>query len=87
MWDTGATGREAINQFLTEANRFTAKISETETTFLDTTVFKGERFSQDSIFDIHSTWKLQRHLQYKRLSSCHAPGEKKDLLREKHSGF
>ena len=54
MWDTGATGREAIHQFITEANRFTARISETETTFLDTTVFKGERLNQDSIFEIRS---------------------------------
>ena len=47
LWDTN---REEIDQFILEANRhhptikFTAEISEEKTNFLDTTIFKGERF-------------------------------------------
>ena len=50
LWDTE---REEIDQFILEANRyhptikFTAEISDKETNFLDTTVFKGERFHRD----------------------------------------
>ena len=50
LWNTN---REEIDQFIAEANRhhptikFTAEISEKEINFLDTTVFKGERFNKD----------------------------------------
>ena len=37
--------------FLT-ITKFTAEISENEITFLDTVVFKGERFIKESILDI-----------------------------------
>ena len=57
LWDTK---RKEIDQFILEANRhhptikFMAEISDKETNFLlDTTIFKGERFHEDSIFDIN----------------------------------
>ena len=37
--------------------KFTAEISENQITFLDTTVFKGERFAKDSILDIKTHYK------------------------------
>ena len=49
LWDTN---REEIDQFILEANRhhptikFAAEISEEKTNFLDTAIFKGERFYQ-----------------------------------------
>ena len=55
LWDKT---REEIDQFIVEANRhhptikFMAEISDKETNFLDTTIFKGERFLKDSILDI-----------------------------------
>ena len=60
LWDTT---REGIDQFILVANRhhptihFTAEISEEKTNFLDTTIFKGERFYKDSIFDIRPHFK------------------------------
>ena len=60
LWDTT---REGIDQFILLANRhhptihFTAEISEEKTNFLDTTIFKGERFYKDSIFDIRTHLK------------------------------
>lgn len=60
LWDTT---REGIDQFILVANRhhptihFTAEISEEKTNFLDTTIFKGERFYKDSIFDIRTHFK------------------------------
>ena len=52
LWNTK---REEIDHFILEANRqhptikFTAEISEKEITFLDTKIFKGERFNKDSV--------------------------------------
>ena len=50
LWDTS---REEINKFVEQANKhhptikFTAEISDKEITFLDTCVYKGERFDID----------------------------------------
>ena len=42
IWNTT---REEITQFIEQA---TAEISETETTFLDTEIYKGKRFNRES---------------------------------------
>ena len=55
--------RKVLNRFIKRANyfdhtiKFTAEISENQTTFLDTTVFKGERYAKDSILDIKTHYK------------------------------
>ena len=65
-WDVK---REEIDQFILEANRhhptinFPAEISNKETNFLDTTILKGERFHQDSIFDICTHFKPTEKFQ------------------------
>jgi len=52
LWDTT---KEEIDLFILETNRhhttikFTANISEKDTNFLDTTVFKGKRFYEESV--------------------------------------
>ena len=52
--------REEISQFIEQANshhptiKFTAEVSETETTFLDTTISKGERFLKDPVLDVRT---------------------------------
>ena len=59
-WDCD---RKVVNRFIKRANyfhptiKFTAEISENQITFLDTTVFKGERFAKDSILDIKTHYK------------------------------
>ena len=84
LWDTN---REEIDQFILEGNRhhptikFTAEISEEKTNFLDTTIFKGERFHEDSIFDIRTHFKLTETFQYTHFSYCHAPGVKKGFIK------
>ena len=37
--------------------KFTAEVSELETTFLDTTVYKGQRFEKESILDVRTHYK------------------------------
>ena len=66
-WDAK---REEIDQFISEANRhhptinFRAELSNKETNFFDTTIFKGERFHKDSIFDICTHFKPTEKFQY-----------------------
>ena len=53
-----------------------AEISENEITFLDTTVFKGERFKEKSILDIkthYNSYKPSETFQYTHFTSCHPP--------------
>ena len=83
LWDKT---REEIDQFIVGANRhqpnikFTAEISDKETKFLDTTIFKGERFHKDSILDISTHFKPTEKFQYTHYTSCHAPGVEKTYL-------
>ena len=57
------TSRDRIEDFLPKAKsfhptiKFTAEISETETTFLDTKVYKGVRFNKESILDERTHFK------------------------------
>ena len=83
-WDAK---REEIDQFILEANRhhltknFPAEISNKQTNFLDTTIFKGERFHKDSIFDTCMHFKPTEKFQYTHYTSCHAPGVKKGFIK------
>ena len=55
--------REGIMLFIEQANKhhptikFMAEISETETTFLDTNIYKGERFRSNSVLDVRKHFK------------------------------
>ena len=51
--------------------KFTAEISEPETTFLDTKVYKGVRFDKDSMLDVRTHFKPTEKLQYTNFYSCH----------------
>jgi len=58
LWDTN---REDLTQFIDQANndhpttKLAAKISDTETIFLDTSVYKGQRFIYESVLDKRTT--------------------------------
>ena len=84
VWDTS---RNEIEEFLLKANnfhptiKFTAEISETETTFLDTKVYKGVRFDKDSILDVRTHFKPTETLQYTNFYSCHPPGVTKGFIK------
>ena len=60
---------EGILQFIEQANKqhptikFTAEISETETTFLDTNIYKGERFRSNSSLDVRTPFKTTETFQ------------------------
>jgi len=60
LWDVS---KADINKVIEQANshhptiKFAAEISNTETTFLDTVVYKGKRFRDQSILDIKTCQK------------------------------
>ena len=60
---------------------YMAEISENKTTFLDTTVFKGERFTRHSILDINTHYKPTETFQYTHFASCHPPGVKHGFIK------
>ena len=84
LWNTSI---DKIEEFLLEANsfhptiKFTAEISETETTFLDTKVYKGDRFRKESILDVPTHFKPTETFQYTNSYSCHPPGVTKGFIK------
>ena len=76
MW----TSRDKIEDFLEKADsfnptiKFTAEISETETTFLDTKVYKA-------ILDVRKHFKATETFQYTNFYSCHSPGVTKGFIK------
>ena len=78
---------DKIEDFLLKANsfhptiKFTAEISETETIFLDTVVYKGDRFLKESILDVRTYFKPTDTFQYTNFHSCHPPGVTKGFIK------
>ena len=74
--------KDQVTQFIEQANshhptiKFTAEISDTDTMFLDTSIYKGKRFANESILDIKTHFKTTETFQYTHFSSCHPPGVK-----------
>ena len=82
------TERKEIDEFIALANRhhpsikFTAEIPDKEINFLDTTVYKGERFHNQGILDICTHFKPTETFQYKHFSSCNPHGVRKGLIKD-----
>ena len=84
LWDCN---RKDVELFIKEANnfhptiKFTAEISENEITFLDTIVFKGERFTEESILDIKTRYKPTETFQYIHFTLCHPLGVERGFIK------
>ena len=84
LWNTN---KEAIHNFTKLANsfhptiKFTAEISDTEITFLDICVYKGDRFKKHSNIDVRTHFKPTETFQYTHFDSCHLPGVRKGFLK------
>ena len=83
------TERKEIDEFIALANRhhpsikFTAEISDKEINFLDTTVYKGERFHNQGILDIRTHVKPTETFQYTHFSFCNPYRVRKGLIKGK----
>ena len=84
--------KQDINLFIEQANqfhpsiKFTAEISENEITFLDTIIYKGDRFLTDSILDIKTQYKPTETFQYTHFTSCHPPGVTRAFIKGEANG-
>ena len=84
LWDCN---RNEVERFIEQANtfhptkKFTAEISSNEIIFLDTVLFKGERFIKESILDIKTHYKATETFQYTHFTSCHPPGVKRGFIK------
>ena len=71
-----------IDKFITHSSKlthhptikFTAEISNTEATVLDTVAYKGKRFQNQSILDVKTHFKPTETFQYTPFSSIHPLG-------------
>ena len=61
--------------------KFTAEISDLEITFLDTKVYKGERFNRESTLDVQTHYKQTETFQHTNFYSCYPPGVKKGFIK------
>ena len=84
LWNTT---REEMLQFIEQANKhhptikFTAEISDRQTNFLDTIVYKGEKFKEESMLDLRTHFKPTETFQYTHFSSCHQYGVKRGFIK------
>ena len=82
LWDAN---KEEIENFIANSYhptiKFTAEVSQIETTFLDTTAYKGERFEKESILDVRTHYKPTETFQYTNYNSCHPAGVKKGFVK------
>ena len=75
--------QEGKTNFIEPANnhnptiKFTAEISDTETNFSDTTVYKGERFLAESVLNVRTHFKPTETFQYRYVSMCQPSGVKR----------
>ena len=85
LWDTC---KHDIERFIWQATsyhptiKFTAEISNAEASFLDTVVYKGNRFHHHSILDNKMHFKrTETFFQYTHFSSSHPTGVKKEFAK------
>ena len=83
----GIQTTEEIEHVIEHANsyhptiKFTTEVSQLETTFLDTAVYKGERFEKESILDVRIHYQPTETFQYTNYNSCHPAGVKKGFVK------
>ena len=84
LWDVN---RKDIDLFIGQANtfhptiKFTAEISEKDITFLDTVVYKSERFLIEAILNVKTPYKPTETFQYTHYPFCHPPGVNRGLIK------
>ena len=77
LWDTN---KEEIENFIGQANSYHPTIKfNAEVSQLETAVYKGERFEEESILDVRTHYKPTETFQYTNYNSCHPAGVKKPL--------
>ena len=85
--------RDVVEKLIEQINKhhptvkFTAEISCMDATFLDTAIYKGQRFYKESVLDMRMHFKPMETFQYMFFTTCHSPGAKKGLVKGKALGL
>ena len=85
LWDMSKPDIEAFIEQATLHHltiEFTAETFDTETSFLDTVVYKGTRFKKISILDAKTHFKQTETFLHTHFTLCHLHVLKKDLSKE-----
>ena len=78
---------DVVEKFIEQANKhhpkikFTAEISCTDATFLDTTIYKGQSFHKESVLDVRTHFKPTEKFQYTFFTTCHPSEAKKGFVK------
>ena len=76
-----------MDDFIEQANKFhptgkfTAEISEKEITFLDTNVYKRQRFYKEALLEVRTHYKPTETFHYTNFYSCPPPGVTKGFIK------
>ena len=82
-----STNRDVVEEFIEQANKhqptikFTAETLCRETTFSDTTIYKGERFNNESFVNMRDHLNPTKTYQYTLFTMCHPPGVEKGFVK------
>ena len=85
------TSRDVVEKFIEQANKhhptikFTAEISYTDATFLDTNIYKGQKFQKESVLDVTTHFKQTETFQYMFIYIVSPTGNKERLCQRRSS--
>ena len=85
--------KEEIDTFIELAHnyyptiKFTSEISDTEIPFLDSCVYKGERFKKESTLGVRTHFKRIETFQYIHVTSCYLQASGKALSKARPQDF
>ena len=71
--------KSSLSKQINTIQQFTAEISCTDATFLDTIIHKGQRFNTESDLDMMTHFKPTEAFQYTFFTTCHPPGANKGI--------
>ena len=81
VWETNRENEEAKAKSFHPAIKFMAEILETATIFLDTIVYKGDRFLKESLLNVRTCFKPTETIQYTNFYTCHPTGITKGFIK------
>lgn len=72
-----------MNTMQPKSNLLLRYLFQIEATFLDTIIYKSERFKKESVCHLRTHFKPTETFQYTFYTTCHPPGPKKGFVKGK----
>ena len=83
LWNIHKEGITTLTQLANNYHPTIKLRAEISDTFLNTYVYKGERFKKESILDVRTHFKPTETFQYTHFTSYHPPGVRKGFIKGK----